>query len=89
MNALSEYIRKGDLSAPFARNQTVERAQKQGQRLHDYVQEVVAKTPPPSPATRDQIVEVLGPVADRPEPSTMRWRLRSFLRGTSLSGGRR
>ena len=57
MTDLSEYQRKGDLASPFNRTKKVERAQEQAQKLHDYVEEIVAKAPPIPPDARDKIAE--------------------------------
>lgn len=78
MTDLSEYQRKGDLAAPFNRTKNVERAQEQAQKLHDYVEEIVAKAPPIPPDARDKIAELLRPYADVPKPGQMRWRLRRY-----------
>lgn len=58
MTDLSDYQRKGDLWSPFNPTKNVERAHEQAQKLHDYVQEVVAKAPPIPPA-REQIAALL------------------------------
>lgn len=76
MTDLSEYQRKGDLSAPFSTTKKVERAQEHAQKLHDYVQEVVAKAPPIPPDARERIAALLRPYANAPKPAQMRWRLR-------------
>ena len=78
MNALSQYIRKGKLSVPFAPTEKAERALEQAQRLHDYVQEVVAKASPLSPELGVEIAEILRPAVDRRRPSVMRWRAWRF-----------
>lgn len=78
MTDLSEYQRKGDLAAPFNRTKRVERAQEQAQKLHDYVEEIVAKAPPIPPDSRDRIAELLRPYASGPKPTQMRWRLRRY-----------
>lgn len=78
MTDLSEYQRTGDLSAPFSPTKAVERSQQQAQKLHDYVEEVVAKAPPIPPDARDEIVESLRPYAKAPKPAQMRWRLRRY-----------
>lgn len=78
MTGFSEYQRKGDLASPFNRTKKVERAQEQAQKLHDYVEEIVAKAPPIPPAARDRIVELLRPYANVPKPTPVRWRLRRY-----------
>lgn len=78
MTDLSEYHLTGDLSAPFSRTKKIERAQEQAQKLHDYVQEVVAKAPSIPPDAREQIAALLRPYAKAPKPTQMRWRLRRY-----------
>lgn len=72
------YQRKGDLSAPFNPTKKTERAQQQAQKLHDYVQEIVAKAPPIPPDAREQIAALLRPYGNAPKPTQMRWRLRRY-----------
>lgn len=77
MTDLSDYQRKGDLWSPFSPTKNVERAHEQAQKLHDYVQEVVAKAPPIPPA-REQIAALLRRYANASKPAQMRWRLRAI-----------
>lgn len=78
MTDLSEYRRKGDLSAPFSWTKKIERAQAQAERLHEYVQKIVVKAPPIPPDAREQISGLLRLYGNAPRPAQMRWRLRRY-----------
>lgn len=75
MADLSEYRRKGDLSASFSPTKKIERAQQQAQKFHDCVLEIVAKAPPIPPDAREQIAVLLRSYGSEPKPAQMRWRL--------------
>lgn len=78
MTDLSVYQRKGDLSAPFNPTKKTERAQGQAQKLHEYVQEIVAKAPPIRPDAGERIAALLRPYGNAPKPTRMRWCLRRY-----------
>jgi hypothetical protein len=80
MSDLSDYVRKGDLAAPFVRTRKAERAQEQAQDLDNWVQEVVAKALPLSPEARDQIADLLRPYANVPKPAQMKVASSALLR---------
>lgn len=75
---MSAYQRKGDLPAPFNPTKKIERAQEHAQKLHGFVQEIVAKAPPIPLDAREQIAALLRPYANAPKPAQMRWRLRRY-----------